>query len=210
MFVVDVNQQVVPDDDRVGLLGFRAVVHAENRNGRGAVLQDIVFEYHLRHLAPRAPPVLIADGEEHRKPDLRGRPIIFQEVAGNSDAPGVLQLQDVLDLPLLSPPRRRTRERVADDRDIARHEVLDGWIGSAEEKILSGRLEIVVRDDERPGSIPSVDCLRVLSDCLHLGDVRVRDGRGRAVQGDATLLSHDGVTMDVAPIDDEIVRDLCE
>jgi predicted nicotinamide N-methyase len=78
-------------------------------------------------------------------------------------------------------------------------------VGPAEEQVLTGGFEVIVGDRERARPIPSGDRLRVLAIGLDLGDVRVADGRGRAVQGDAALLAVGRITVDVARVDDQIM-----
>ena len=75
-----------------------------------------------------------------------------------------------------------------------------------EHEVLARRFEIIVLDAKRAGAVPSADRLRVLSNGFDVGDIGIEDVRRGAVQGDPALLPQRRIAVDVAPIDDQIVR----
>ena len=75
---IDVVEQIVPDRDRARLLARVLIVVSEDRDARGAVAQDVVLEGDLFDLAPGAPAVLIADGEQDGEAHLRLQPVVLE------------------------------------------------------------------------------------------------------------------------------------
>src|SRR5437867_13171922 len=75
--------------------------------------------------------VLIADGELHGEAGLRGQPDIFEDIALDPHAAGVLGLEQVLDGSPDAAPARGLEEVAPAARDIRRHEVADRRGGAA-------------------------------------------------------------------------------
>ena len=171
-------------------------------------LKTTFFEDDVLDLAPRAAAILVAHREQHAEAGLARQPVVLDDIAGDPDPPCVLQLDEVLDRPLLRPPADRLRNQVVADDDVARNESLNGRIGATKQDVFGGALQIVVGDGERPGAVPAGDRLRVLADALAVRDVGAADCGGGAVQRHAPLLARVRVTVDVAAVDDDIVRDL--
>jgi hypothetical protein len=98
---------------------------------------------------------------------------------------------------------------IAPDDDIARDQVPDGGIASAKHHVLASRLEVIVLNDERTGSVPAANRLTVLAVVLDVADVRVPDDGGSAVQRDAAFLSMFGITANNQSIQFEVVGHRC-
>src|SRR5262249_37557721 len=134
---IDVAQDVVANLDVASQLAGRAVIGAENLDAGSRVTQDVARERHLLDLTPGTAAALIAHREEHRETRLRGFPVVLERVAVDHDPPGVLQFEEVLDLPARSAPGRRLRDQVAPDGDIRRDQTRDGRVGATEKNVLA-------------------------------------------------------------------------
>ena len=177
------------------------------------VTHVVADERHVLDHGPRRAAVLIAHGEEDRKPALGVRPVVLEEIALDQHAPGILQLEDVLHGPrragvgrIADPPRPRLREVIAPDFDVRRHEVRNRRIGAAEQHVLAGAFKVVVDDLEGAGTAPAGEGLRVGADLLAIRDVRVDDGRGPRVQRNRAPEATLGIAVQVGPIEDQVVR----
>ena len=171
---------------------------------------DVLFEAHVRDDAPRAAAVLVAHGDHDGVARLAALPVVVERVAHDRHVARVLQLEEILDDPVLAAPRGLLRELVVGDRDVRRDEARNARIGAAEYDVLGGALEIVVRDRVRPRTVPSGDRLRVLSNRLDVGNPAARDRRRRAVERDAALLPERRVAVDVDAVHNQIVGHLSQ
>src|SRR5438034_2389331 len=151
--------------------------------------------------------VLIADGELHGEAGLRGQPDIFEDIALDQHAAGVLELEQVLDGSPDAAPARGLEEVVSADLDIRRHEVGDRRVGAAEHDVFAGGLEVVVHDLEWAGAVPAHDGLGVEVLILEVGEGGIDDGEGFAVERYPSAAGLTGVAVDVAAVDDDVVRE---
>ena len=154
----DVEEQVVADRDAPGLLARMVVVAPEHVDAGGDVPDEVVRERDVLDHRPGRAAVLVAHGEENGESVLRVRPVVFEQVAVDEDAPRVLELEEVLDAPLgafergvVFLPAQRLRHVVLHDLDVGRHQIGNARIGAAEHHVLARGLEEVARDLERPG-----------------------------------------------------------
>ena len=161
-----------------------------------------------RSAAIRRGAVRVAWGQHDGKARLSLFPVILHDVVLDQDVAGVLQLEDVLDLPPRAAPLHRPSHVVVADQHVAGHQVRDGRIGAPEQKDLAGRFQVVVLDGIRPGAVPAADGLRVGPDGFDVADITVADRRGAGVQRDAALLSGRRIAVNVDAIDDDLVGDL--
>src|SRR5688572_2902028 len=104
-------------------------------------------------------------------------------------------------------PADRSREGVAAENQVGRDEARNARIGAANLKHLTARLEVVVLETVRAGTVGACDRLRILAHGFDVADVAVDDRRVATVQGDATLLANQAVPMNVDPVDDQALRD---
>jgi hypothetical protein len=208
VLAVDVGEHVVAHRDRLRLLARMVVVVAEDVDARRAVTHHVPLEVDVIDGAPRTAAILVTDGEHHREPRLPALPVVFQGVTNDRNASRVLQLDQVLDDPVLAPPFSLLGELISADRDVGRHQARDERIRAAEQQVLAGRFEVVVRDGKGSRTIPAAHSLRVLVERLDVRDVRTADRRRCAVERDAPLLARAGIAMQEQPIDDDVVRNL--
>jgi hypothetical protein len=136
---------------------------------------------------------------------------VCEDVALDQHAPRVLQLEKVLDRPLSvvwrgGAPRQRLHQLVAAHDDVRRDQIGDARIAAAEHEIFSGGLEMVVLDGVRAGPVPSGNRLRVVAVLFEVGEVRVGDRRRRRVERDAPPRADLRISVDVQPIEDEVMR----
>src|SRR5439155_14643882 len=129
---------------------------------------------------------------------------VFEDIALDQYAAGVLQLEQVLDGGPHSSPGRGLEEVITTDLDVRRHEVGDRRVAAAEHDILAGRLQIVVDDLEGPWATPAHDGLGVLRLVLEVGEVGIDDGERFAVECDAAHGGLTGISVDIAPVDDQV------
>ncbi len=207
---VDVVRQVVADDDAGGLLARREVVVAGDVEDRRDVADDVVLDRDVLDDGPGRSAALIARRHQNRIALLASRPVVFDRVPLEEHVLRVLELDEVLDGPRRRPPGDRFRDVVAAQRDVRGHQVRDGGIAAAEQHVLSCRLEVVVLDQIRAGTVPAGDRLRVLVDAVNLGEVRVQDLRVAAVERERSTLAPGGLTVEVAAVHDEVVRNRSE
>src|SRR5207245_9959998 len=95
----DVVEQVVLDQDPLGLLAGEIVVRGEDVEPAPGVPEDVLPERHVLDRAPRCSTVLVPAAEEDGEPILVVLPVVLEEIALREYPPGVLQLEDVLDRP---------------------------------------------------------------------------------------------------------------
>src|SRR5207248_1211050 len=103
---------------------------------------------------------------QNRVSNLRFLPDELQQVAFDQDSLGVLQLKEILDLPLLRSPRRGFRKMVAPEDDVLRNQTLNRRIRSAQDEVFSRPFEIVVLDRVRTRTVPAGNRLRILTNRL--------------------------------------------
>ena len=208
-----VVEQVVPDEDplhgsaRVGIVG------PQDADPRSGVADDVADERHVLDRGPGSAAVLVADRQLHREAGLVGEPDVLQNIALHQHPPGVFQLEEVLDAPLRAgiarialPPRERFEEVVVSDVDVGGHQVADRGIGATEHDVLAGSFQMVVDDLEGTGPVPAHDGLGVGAGLLEIGQVGIDDREGLAVQRDAPPAASDRIAVQVAAIDDDVVR----
>ena len=128
---------------------------------------DVVSERDILHDGPRGGPALVAHREKNREAVLGSRPVVLEDVSIDEYTLGVLQLEEILDLPRAALPTERLEDVVAAYLDIRWHEIRDRRICSAEHDVFAGRFHVVVRDLERPGAIPATSGLRVGADFMN-------------------------------------------
>ncbi len=88
------------------------------------------------------------------------------------------------------------------------HQSGNRGVGAAQQKVVPRRLEIVVLDRVRARTVPSRDRLRVLPPHLDLRDIGIDDGGLAAVERDAALLPFQRIAVDIAAVDDDLLRRL--
>ena len=112
----------------------------------------VVDELHIPHDGPRRAAVLIARGEHDRVAYLCRQPVVFHQVPLDHDPLRVLELEQVLDVPVgLVPPGQLLREMVASDGDVGRDQSDNRRIRATEDDVLGSRFEIVVGMVYGPG-----------------------------------------------------------
>src|SRR5258708_16431030 len=84
------------------------------------------------------------------------------------------------------PPRQWLAAIISRKGDIRRDQSLDVGIRAAEHDILAGSLQVIVRDFERPRSIPATDRLTVCTSLMTIRNPRVYHGRRGTVERDAS------------------------
>src|SRR5207302_2032139 len=127
---------------------------------------------------------------------------------------GVLHLEEVLDEPVgaavcgtTDVPRQRLREVVAPDLDVGRHEVLDVRVLPAEIEALSGGFDVIVDILDGARAVPVLDRLGVPDGGrFEIREIRVDHGGPGGPHVDADAAAHGRVAVDIAPIEDEVVR----
>src|SRR2546425_10312032 len=95
---------------------------------------------------------------------------------------------------------------VAADLNVGGHEADDGRRGSSEHDVFPRPLQMVVDDLERPGTVPPGDRLRVGAHLLEIGKPGVDDRRGSGVEGDSPPGAFLRVSVQVATVEDEMLR----
>ena len=170
---------------------------------------DVVAHRVVRGHRPIRRAFLVAGLDEDREALGRG-PGRVEDVPLEQDPARVLRLVEILDGPVHCSPRDRLDETVAADLDVGRNKVRDARVGTAEHDVLAGSFQMVVRDLERPRPRPARDGLRVRAHLFPIRDVGIDHRRGCAVEGDASPAADVGITVDVATIDDDVVRELGE
>ena len=95
---------------------------------------------------------------------------------------------------------------VVSDLDVGRHEVANRRVRAPEHDVLARRLQIVVHELERARTVPPHDRLGVLRLVLELAQIGVDHGQPTAVQRDAALRRLPDQAVDVATVDDDVVR----
>src|SRR5688500_3701054 len=95
--LADVEKEVVPYLDAPRLLAWMIVVLAKHVDAAAGMPDDVVDEGDVFDRRPWRAAVLVADREENGEAVLRLRPDPLEHVAFNEHAPGVLQLEQVLD-----------------------------------------------------------------------------------------------------------------
>src|ERR1017187_8809223 len=103
-------------------------------------------------------------------------------------------------------PGERFEEVVMLDEDVRWDDAWDVDVGATEHDILTGRLEVVVRERHGAWRVPGADRLRVLAHQMDLGDVGVLDGEVDGVGIDTTLGSRNRIAVYVASVDYDVVR----
>ncbi|OLC80131.1 MAG: hypothetical protein AUH72_12660 [Acidobacteria bacterium 13_1_40CM_4_65_8] len=174
---------------------------------------DVVREDDVLDGRPGRATILIAHREEDGKAVLGLRPVVLEQVTVNEHAPGVLELEQVLDGPfgagerlVTDLPRHRFRQVILADLDVGGHEIANGGIGAAEHDVLAGSFEVAVGDLERAVAVPAGDRLRVGAAFLEVRQVRVDDSRLPRVHRDAPTAAARRVPVQVAAVEDEMVR----
>ena len=99
---------------------------------------------------------------------------------------------------------------VAADLDVGGHEVRNTWIGSAEQHVLSRRLQIVIHNLKRPGAIPDSKGLCIKADPVNIGDIGIDHCGAAAVHRDAALDVPGRGAVDVAPVKCDVRGELSE
>src|SRR5262245_27600006 len=95
---------------------------------------------------------------------------------------------------------------IAANLDVRWNQVCDLCVCTAEHYVLSSCLQVVIDDLERAGTVPSRNCLCVLSLAFPIRQVRVDDGQRGAVESDAALSSRLGIAVNEAAIENEVMR----
>src|SRR5262245_53002454 len=212
---VNVVNQVVLDQDSLRRLAQAAVVRPRDVEAVARMPQDVVGEGHVLSRRLRRRPILAARREEDGEADLRVRPVVFEDVLIYEHSLGVFQLEKVLDRPGLSGvsgmtflPRERFIDMVQSELDVGGDQVLNRWLSPAEHNVLTRALQVVVDYLKRPRSVPSANRLRVESFAMAVRDVRINHRRPGAVEHNATSNGAGVVAMNVAAVNDQIVRRL--
>jgi hypothetical protein len=182
---VHVVEQVVLDEDVVGLLAELVVVAPEDVEHRPTRAGRCCCRKTTRCTTVAGLPPYWLRGVKRIEAVLRRRPVVLEDVALDEHVLRVLQLEEVLDRPGAALPLQRLRQVVAHEAHAGGHEVGDARVRSAQHEVLAGPHQVVVLDVERPGPVPAGDRLRVLARVLEAGDVAVDDARLRAVEGHA-------------------------
>src|SRR5438067_10933393 len=104
ILLVDIGQHVVANRDVARLLTGVIVLEPENRKPAACMLEQVVFEYDVLDLTPRAAAVLVANREEDADARLPARPVELNDVVTDRDPARVFQFDQVLDGPPLIPP----------------------------------------------------------------------------------------------------------
>ena len=212
----DVGEQVVLDEHPLELsAGGREIVPPQEVDAPRRVPDDVVCERNILNRGPRRGAVLVPRGEHDGQPSLVGLlPVILEDVAVDQHPACVLQFEQVLDAPggagvrgVPDPPRQRLGEVVAADLDVGGHQVRDRRILPAEHDVLPARLQVVVHDLEGPRAVRAHDRLGIPIRELEVRQVRVDHGCGRRVHENAADASPGRVAVDVAPVEDDVVRD---
>ncbi len=203
---IDVVQQVVRNLDPLCLAAGVGAVASEQVDGGGDVPDHVISKVDVLDRGPRRLAVLVSRREEDGVPGLRAAPVVLEQVAVNPDVARVLQLEEVLHLPGFATPGGGTRDMVADEPDVARHEARNRRVRAAEQEDLTCRFQVVVEDAVRPRSVPSRNRLAVLADRFDVRDPGVLDDGLAAVERDASLLSRARVAVDVAAVEDQVAR----
>ena len=100
----------------------------------------------------------------------------------------------------------RFEEVVCSDLDVRGHQAADRGVGPTEHDVFGGTLEDIVQDLEGARAVVAQDRLRVTPRRVYLGDMRVDDCGGGTVQQDAASSREVVVPMDVAAVEDQVVR----
>src|SRR5262249_40372634 len=141
----------------------------------------------------------VRDGGPRSRPRLISRSdhdgetiIVLEDVRLHEDTSGILELEEVLHRPpravvsaVAGNPSRVLREGISSDLDVRRNETRDGWIAPPEHDVLRPALEIVVDDLDGPVSVPARQSLRIGTDLLEIGHVRMDDRKMLPVQCDS-------------------------
>jgi hypothetical protein len=159
--VAEADHNVVPNRDAGHLRRGRLVVLVGQLKTSRHVPNEVIADKHVGRDAPGARAALIHRPEYEGPAELPIGPRVFQYIPFDYDAPRIFELHQILDQPRPALPAHRTRDVVARDHDIRRHQVRDARIGAAEADDFRRRLEIVVRDLVRPVSVPAPHGLRV-------------------------------------------------
>src|SRR5215510_14158359 len=212
---VNVVNQVVLDQDSLRRLARRGVVRPRDVEAIARMPQDVVGEGHVLSRRLRRHPILAARREEYGEADLRVRPVVFKDVLIYEQSLGVFQFEKILDRPgpsgvsgMTFLPRERFIDVVQSELDVGRDQVLNRWLSPAEHNVLTRALQVVVDDFERTRSVPSANRLRVESFAVAVRDVRIDHSGAGAVEHNATSNGAGVVAMNVAAVNDQIVRRL--
>ncbi len=149
--------------------------------------------------------ILIPHREQNGGARLAVRPVPLEEIVANGGPAGGLELEQVLDDLGRTLPARLFREVIPLDEDVCGDPVGRCAIGSAEQDVLTRRLQVIVADSIRSRSIPCREGLRVLTSPPAVRDVRAGQGDLPAITRDCPLLSlHAG--DDQQPIHGDVAR----
>src|SRR5256712_3910624 len=158
--------------------------------------------------------ILVAGGEDDGKSSLAVRiagPVVFEDIAVDEHAAGVLEFENVLDNPVDARvggvadfPRQRLEEVVAADLDIGGPVGLAAGIGASEDHVLAGALQVVIDDLEGTWSGPAPDGHGVELSMVHLGDPRIDDRKARAVKDEADPEVLARPAVHVAAVEDDV------
>ena len=213
----DFHQEVVLDQDPGSLLAPKSVVGAAHVDAAPSPTHDVQAKGDILNRRPRRRPVLVADGKQDTEPALCFPPAVLEDVPLDQDPPGVLELEEVLDLPgdaripgIYHPPGQGLGEVVLANLDVGRHEVRNGGVRSAKHHVFTRRLEVVIDDLEGAGPVPGGDGLGIGTHFMKISEVGVDDGRAGALHADPASHVPGGRAMHIAAIEDDVGGNLTE
>ena len=100
-------------------------------------------------------------------------PDVLHNIAVDNDVIGILELKEIFYDPLAPPPGSPLVEVVAFDGDIARHQIQDLWILTADHNVLAGTFQKIVLNEKRTRTVPAHDRLRIGIRILEIVEVRI-------------------------------------
>src|SRR5207247_2019175 len=209
----DVVEEVVLDEEALGLLAEEQIVPTEEFDAPGGMADDIVGEGDVGDNGPRGGPGLVAHGEQDSGAMLIGAdPVVLKDVAVQQDPLGVFEFEEVLDGPgdpsvggVADFPGQGFEEVVAADLDVGGDEVEDGGAVTTQHRVLCRRVQVVVDDFEGAGAAPAGDGLGVGADFREAPERGIDHGGGRGVHGDAAAAADGGIPVDETAVEDQIV-----
>src|SRR2546430_8772733 len=199
----DVVEEVVLDEQALGLLAEEQIVPTQNFDAPGGMADDIVGEGDVGDNGPRGGPGLVAHGEQDSGAMLIGAdPVELKDVASEQTPLGGFEFEEVLDGPgdpsvggVADFPGQGFEEVVAADLDVGGDEVEDGGAVTAKHHVLARRFQVVVDDFEGAGAAPAGDGLGVGADFREAPERGIDHGGGRRGHGDAAAGAAGGVPV---------------
>src|SRR6185295_7930998 len=204
----DPEPQVVEDRDPLRGLARAFVVSVQDDEPTRGIPHDIASKDDVLDDRPGCPAALVAGREQHRRSG-----VIFEQVPFDEDALRILELEQVLYGPLrpgkariAGEPAEGLEDMVPADLDVGGDQAAGGRIRAAKHDVLGRALEEVVEYLEWARAVVAQDDLGVGARRVYLGNMRVDDGGRGTVEEDPPPGRQAVLPMDIAAIEDQIVR----